>query len=199
SIQYLEHAFKTGNQEDFPALVKSVSDTLIEQIDNLAKIATEFSNFAKMPPAQLEKIALNDLVSSVHDLFRKRSEIDFNLYVPIDEVYVEADRSYLIRILNNLLKNAVQAIPASRKGVIDIKLTMEHGDAILSIQDNGVGIPKEMREKVFFPNFTTKSSGTGLGLAMTKSIIESMQGKIYFKTKVNEGTAFFVEIPLIVE
>lgn len=197
SIQYLQYASDKTTPEELQDLVKRCSDTLIEQIDNLTRIAGEFSNFGKIPTPDLEKFILNDLVISVYDLFKNRTEVEFNLYVPIDEIYVDADRSYLLRVLNNLIKNATQAIPEDRKGVIDIKLEEQEGKAVITITDNGSGISDDMKDKVFYPNFTTKSSGTGLGLAISKDIIEALKGKIYFETKADEGTTFTVELPTV--
>ncbi len=197
SIQHLQHAMQNADPIESRQLVQRVGITLIEQIDNLSRIAAEFSTFAKMPKPQNEKIILNDLVASVHDLFKKRDDMDFNLYVPIDEIYVSADKSHLLRVLNNLIKNAIQAIPASRRGVLDIKLDTDDEKAIIQVVDNGKGISPEMREKVFYPNFTTKTSGTGLGLAISKNIIESFGGRIYFETEENTGTTFYFELPLL--
>jgi signal transduction histidine kinase len=196
SIQHLESKISTLNEDEIAPFVKRVSQTLIEQIDNLNRIATEFSSFSKLPEPNNEKIILNDLVSSVHDLFRKREDIVFNLYVPINEIYIYADKSHILRILNNLIKNALQAIPEETKGQLDIKLFTRKGVAIVQVSDNGTGIPNDMKDKVFYPNFTTKSSGTGLGLAICKDMVESYGGRIYFKTEMNKGTDFFVELPL---
>ncbi len=197
SIQHLQHAMQNADPIESRQLVQRVGITLIEQIDNLSKIAAEFSTFAKMPRPQYERIVLNDLVTSVHDLFKKRDDMDFNLYVPIDEIYVNADRSHLLRVLNNLIKNAIQAIPASRRGVIDIKLEQLSDSTIIQVRDNGKGISKDMRDKVFYPNFTTKTSGTGLGLAISKNIVESFGGRMYFETEEGSGTTFFFELPLL--
>ena len=197
SIQHLQHAIQNADPIESKQLVQRVAITLIEQIDNLSKIAAEFSTFAKMPKPQYESIVLNDLVASVHDLFKKRDDMDFNLYVPIDEIYVNADKSHLLRVLNNLIKNAIQAIPPSRRGAIDIKLEKRGEKAVIQVSDNGKGISREMREKVFYPNFTTKTSGTGLGLAISKNIVESFGGRIYFETEENVGTKFFFELPLL--
>lgn len=196
SIQYLEMAGNSASAEALQKLIKRTSLTLVEQIENLSKIASEFSNFAKLPQPQNELIVLNDLVASVHDLFRKSRDIKFNLFISIDEIIVYADRSHLLRVLNNLLKNAIQAIPAGRPGEITLKLASDGNLAIINVIDNGVGISPEMQKKVFYPNFTTKTSGTGLGLAISKSIIESFGGKIYFETSENKGTNFCFEIPV---
>jgi nitrogen fixation/metabolism regulation signal transduction histidine kinase len=196
SIQYLQNGIKSS-PEKLTALVSRVSHTLIEQIDNLSNIASEFSNFAKMPQAENEKVLLNDVVASVHDLFRKREDMDIHLFVPIQDIFVFADRNQLVRVLNNVVKNAIQAVPEERRGRVDISLLKRDDRAIISIMDNGSGIPEVMKDKVFSPNFTTKSSGTGLGLAICANIVETFNGKIYFATNPTEGTTFFIEIPLM--
>jgi len=198
SIQYLQRAYQSGHSpEDLGDLIKRVSYTMIEQIDNLAAIATEFSTFAKMPQAQNEQISLNQLVGSVYELFRERGgETNVSIDMIEKDIQVIADKNHLLRVLNNLLKNAIQAIPEDRPGIISIKLRKEENNAVIIVTDNGTGIAEEKRDKVFVPNFTTKSSGTGLGLAMSKNIIESFYGSIYFETEVNKGTSFYVKLPI---
>ncbi len=196
SIQYLKRAIDQ-NPEDTGDLVDRVSTTLIEQIDNLSNIAGAFSNFGKMPQSQNQKIILNEVVEAIHDLFRKRNDMDINMYEPIDELYVFADKNALVRILNNIVKNAIQAIPTDRRGYIDIKLYKEDKRAIVQISDNGIGIPEHRKEKVFLPNFTTKSSGTGLGLAICANMVESFNGKLHFNSTEGVGTDFYLEIPLM--
>lgn len=196
SIQYLERATKEY-PEKAQELIPKISSTLIEQIDNLSQIANEFSNFATMPQASNEKLILNEIVETIHDLFRKRDDMDINLIEPIDDLYVFADKNHLVRILNNLLKNAIQAIPDNKRGKIEIELKRAGNEAVIRISDNGTGIPDHMKDKVFTPNFTTKSSGTGLGLAISSNMIESFNGRIYFETKVGKGTDFYVSIPLM--
>lgn len=196
NIQYLE-SFVTRQPERASEMIKQLAPGMIEQINNLDKIATEFSDFAKMPSARNEKVNLNEIVKAVHDFFRKREDLEIQLYVPINDLIVFADKNHIVSILNNIIKNAIQAIPTERKGRITIDLYKEKDNAIIKITDNGTGISDEMKSKVFSPNFTTKSSGTGLGLAISSNMIQAFNGKIYFDTKINEGTSFFVEIPLM--
>lgn len=195
SIQYMQRAI--ASSEDPKKLVDNVSHTIIEQIDNLSQIASEFSNFGTMPQGSNEKIILNEIVETIHDLFRKRDDMDIFMTEPLDEIYVFADRNHLIRVLNNVLKNAIQAIPTERRGRIDLKLYKKSGIAVVEIKDNGIGIPDKMKNKVFTPNFTTKSSGTGLGLAIAANMMESFNGHIRFTTVPGEGTTFYVEVPLM--
>jgi len=196
SIQYLERTHK-DNPEKASELIPRISATLVEQIDNLSQIAGEFSNFATMPQATNEKVSLNEVVETIHDLFRKREDMDIKMNEPIDDLYVFADKNHLVRILNNLLKNAIQAIPDDRRGNIEIELTRQGNEAVIRISDNGVGIPQDKKDKVFTPNFTTKSSGTGLGLAISSNMIESFNGRIYFESTEGQGSDFYVAIPLM--
>ncbi|MDQ3015738.1 MAG: HAMP domain-containing histidine kinase, partial [Bacteroidota bacterium] len=195
SIQYLQNAANRDDVDDLPAMIKRVSKTLIEQIDNLTHIASEFSSYAKMPQAMNEVFVINDVVASVHDLFRKREDMDIQLQVPINDLFVFADKSQVIRVLNNIVKNAIQAIPKSRRGLIEIKLVYTEDLVTISIHDNGTGIEEHMKEKVFYPNFTTKSSGMGLGLAICSDIIQSFDGRIFFETEKGAGTTFYIELP----
>lgn len=199
SIQYMLHAYQRS-PADIEPLLNRVSRTLIEQIDSLAQIANEFSNFAKMPVAESSKFLLNDLTASVHGLFGNESqEMDVSLQLPEEKFFVYADKNHLTRVLNNLIKNAIQAIPDDREGIIAVSLYKKEGSktAVIQVKDNGTGISDEMKEKVFVPNFTTKNSGTGLGLAISKNIMDSFKGEIYFETEVGVGTSFFIELPII--
>ena len=197
SLQHLQLAFKPSKAED-KALLDRVSATLIEQIENLSQIASEFSNFAKIPEAFPEDLVINDLILSVRNLFGEHpdGELQITTSLPQDQLTVNADKNQLIRVLNNLVKNAIQAIPAERAGRIHIRLYRKDHSAVIEVEDNGSGIPENMQEKVFMPNFTTKSSGTGLGLAICRNIIDMIGGNIYFRTRPGRGTTFFVELPL---
>lgn len=197
SIQHLQRAIQ-ANPQEAEAMTKRVSGTLIEQIDGLARIATEFSNFAKMPKPENQTFVLNEVVESVFDLFAANPahDVELKLELPNEKLHVFADKDHVVRALNNLLTNASQAIPDDRQGYIWVALVANGNHAEVKVQDNGSGIPADMQEKVFQPNFTTKSSGTGLGLAMSKNIVEAAGGRIYFESKEGKGTTFFVELPI---
>jgi two-component system nitrogen regulation sensor histidine kinase NtrY len=196
SIQYLQYAYDS-DPNNMKSMLKRVSNTLIEQIDNLAQIATEFSNFAKMPRAENEHFALNKLVQSVYDLFSEQRDMKMSISLPEQNMMVYGDKNQLMRVFNNLIKNAMQAIPEEKEGKVDVILRSLDNDIVqLEVKDNGSGIPRDMEEFIFIPQFTTKSSGTGLGLAISKSIVESLEGGIYFESIESEGTSFFVELPI---
>jgi signal transduction histidine kinase len=200
-IQFLQRAYKS-QPENIGPLLKRTAYTMIEQIDGLTRIASDFSNFAKMPTANNEYLQLNTIIKSVYQLFSKEKDVKLSINLTKEECLIFADKDQIIRVLNNIIKNAIQAITLvvdyDKGGEIDVKLERKGDIAIVSVRDNGSGIPEDKRQKVFVPNFTTKSSGTGLGLAMSKNIVETAGGKIYFETETEIGTTFFVEIPISV-
>jgi signal transduction histidine kinase len=196
SIQYLNHAYQSRPEAIGPML-KRVSATLVEQMDGLARIATEFSNFAKMPSAENEFIIINELVQNVYSLFSNNDKVDMSLNSPDENYMVFADRKQILRVLNNIVKNAIQAVPDERQGEITVELKEELGDfVVINVTDNGCGIPKDKIHAVFVPNFTTKSSGTGLGLAISRKIVEHAGGTIAFESKEDIGTTFTVRLPI---
>jgi len=197
SIQLMMHAYRR-DPNNIGGMIERVSDTLIEQIDGLTNIATEFSNFAKMPSAENTEFEINNLVTNVHDLFQNQSEtVDVILEMPSDRFTVFADKSHLMRVLNNLVKNAIQAIPDERKGIVRTSVKQVENDVLICVSDNGTGISEEMKSKVFQPYFTTKNSGTGLGLAISRKIIEMVKGRIWFETEEGKGTDFYIQLPLV--
>jgi signal transduction histidine kinase len=195
SMQQLERV--SNDPERAIAYMKKTTGRLIEQIDSLAQTASEFSMFASLDRTPRNPVVINDLVESVFDLFTEQKEVDLQLDLPAESYTVNADKNHLLRVLNNLVINAIQAIPSDRKGKVKVALERQGDFAVIRISDNGGGIPIEIRDRVFEPNFTTKTSGSGLGLAICKKIIEAHDGDIRFKTWDNEGTEFFVELPVV--
>ncbi len=195
SIQHLQRAYRDG-RENLDELTERVTRTLIEQIDTLSRIASEFSAFAKMPEPRNEVINLKDIVLNAANLYEESENVQIIKLLPKEDCYIFADRGQLIRVFNNLVKNAIQAIPYDREGLIVVKIVQSDDHFTVEVIDNGIGIGDEEREKVFAPNFTTKSSGMGLGLAMSKNIIETAKGKIWFESEVGEGTTFFIQLPV---
>lgn len=197
NIQHLQQTIRQNEQsERIKDLTDKVTASIIEQIENLSYIASEFSDFAKMPDAREEKIELNDLLRKAIELYLTDPSIAVNFEPLPVAVYVMCDRSHMLRVFNNLLVNAKQAIPEERAGQIEVSLRIDDGNAIVSIQDNGTGISEAVATKIFQPYFTTKSSGTGLGLAMSRRIIEFWKGKIWFETTEGTGTTFFISLPV---
>jgi signal transduction histidine kinase len=161
----------------------------------LSNIASEFSSFAQMPKSILSKVDLLDMMQSETALHQDAS-VSIALHSKLERpCYVLADKEQLLRVFNNLIKNAMQAIPEGKVGSITLGLVSDGEQWVASVQDNGMGIPEELRERVFVPNFTTKSAGMGLGLAMVQRIVESANGRIWFETETAVGTTFFVTLP----
>jgi two-component system nitrogen regulation sensor histidine kinase NtrY len=195
SMQQLERV--SSNPEQAAAYLRKVITRLIEQIDSLAQIASEFSMFANLEIRNKSSMVINEVVESVHDLFSEQNNVALELVLPKELYHILGDKNHLIRVFNNLVINAIQSIPSDRQGHVKVSLVRDGNMAVVQISDNGGGIPPEIGERVFEPNFTTKTSGSGLGLAICKKIIEAHDGNIRFETRENEGTDFFVEIPQI--
>ncbi len=190
TIQQLQRT-KNLNDERFDEYFEKSTKTLIEQIDNLSRIAGTFSNFARMPEAHFERVDIAARLYSVVQLFEHSHEqIKFEFTGNKSDVFVFADPEQLVQVFNNLLKNAIQSIPPMREGLVKIILTQNAKEIIIEIKDNGAGVPEELQDKLFVPNFTTKSTGMGLGLTIAKNIIENTGGNISFSTKVKIGTTF---------
>lgn len=194
SIQQLLRVYDPNDPNAEKKLIK-VANSIIEQIDALTKIANEFSNFAKMPKPNEISLDLLPILENVIEVFRQEANCTIQLRNSLREIPYKADKDQMIRVFNNLLKNAIQAIPEERQGKILVETTDDSKVYIIRFTDNGVGIPEEKRSKIFVPYFTTKSTGTGLGLAMVKQIIENHRGTIFFETTENEGTIFTIELP----
>ncbi|MFH0895835.1 MAG: HAMP domain-containing sensor histidine kinase [Bacteroidota bacterium] len=195
SVQYLERAWK-DNAPNFDDRLKKFTETIIEQIDTLSAIASAFSDFAKLPTANMEKIELLDFIGHTVDLYKDFENCDITFSTTITSpCHILADKNQLLRVFTNLIKNGMQAIPDERTGLIKISLHQRYNRFHIRIQDNGSGIPESAKQQIFSPNFTTKTGGMGLGLAMVRNIVESMNGKISFESTENVGTIFTVTLP----
>lgn len=194
-IQHLQRAWDDG-AKDFEKKLQDTTHTLVEQIDTLTTIANEFSNFAQMPKTKREECDLGQIMRASIELFFNVENVDFKFESEVqDKAKIVADKDQVIRVFNNLLTNAMQAIPSDRRGHISAKLLEEDESFLCEIQDNGQGIEEEQRLQIFVPNFTTKSTGTGLGLAMVKNIVENHGGEVWFETQIGHGSRFFVRFP----
>jgi two-component system, NtrC family, nitrogen regulation sensor histidine kinase NtrY len=197
SIQYLQKAI-ANNQSNVQELSANVANTLVEQIDHLSKIAADFSQFANIGNTQVELFDLHDVLTSLKDLFSVNNRTQLVWWPLLEPLMVRADKTQMNRLFTNLLTNAIQACEDGEICRIEMNEQIDSSKVIISIKDNGEGISTEMQYKIFVPNFTTKSSGTGLGLAMCKGIVEQARGRIWFDTKEGIGTTFYVEIPLVI-
>ena len=192
TVQQLERRLKPDDPE-FESKMKSFTNTLVEQIDTLSSIASSFSAFAQMPVQNRQELELNRTLKSCTELFTHQT-VTF-ASEQSEDVCITADKEYFIRVMNNLLTNAMQSIPEDREAEISVALRSDATHAFIEVRDNGCGIPEEYLEQIFEPNFTTKSSGTGLGLAMVRNITQTFEGTIEVSSQIDVGSAFTLTLP----
>ncbi len=191
SVQSFERKFDPQDP-DIIKKVQEYSKTLIQQIDTMSSIASAFSNFAKMPAQQNEMLNVVEVVKIVLDIF---TEDYISFQAEEEEIIAKFDRTQLIRVVTNLVKNATQAIPDGKQPRVEVSVFSQEQWVVITVKDNGIGISEENKYKIFEPKFTTKSSGMGLGLAMVKNIVETYQGNITFTSQLGVGTTFKVSFP----
>jgi signal transduction histidine kinase len=175
--------------------MKDYSDTLIQQIDTMSAVASAFSNFASMPAQQNEMLNVVEVVELALDIFNE----DYLVFEKEEEeIIAKIDRTQLIRIITNLVKNAIQAIPDQQEiKSISVSVSKSKDNVLIVVKDNGIGIKEEDLNRIFEPKFTTKNSGMGLGLSIIKNIIENYKGNITFETQYGQGTIFRVSLPIL--
>lgn len=198
SIQYLEKAWKE-KAPDWDKRLERFSRTMIEQIDNLAVIAGAFSDFAKMPAGNNNRIDLRKFIPEILDLYKDVENLSVNPMLPegSEPLWVSADKNQLIRVFNNLINNAIQAHPKNRTPQVDITCSRTGDFFRIDVRDYGSGIPDELKKYIFSPNFTTKTSGTGLGLSMVKNIVENLGGGVSFHSEEGQGSIFSFRLPVL--
>ena len=172
--------------------VKQLSKTIVDQIDVIAAVASAFSEFAKLPEKNNEVINLN---SEINDILGVFNDDLIYLHANKNDIMINMDRIYLSRIITNLVTNAKQAKSDEREMMINIDIEQYQRRVVISVQDNGVGINQVMFEKIFEPNFTSKNSGMGLGLAMVRKMTEDYKGEINVKSEVGKGATFIITLP----
>jgi signal transduction histidine kinase len=192
SVQSFQRKFNPED-ENIHQKVDEYSNTLIQQIDTMSSIASAFSNFAKMPAQKSEELDVVYIVKLALDIFNEHYIL---FEAEEDGIIAKFDRTQLIRVVTNLVKNGIQAIPEDRLNPkINVKVFTDDEDVKITIEDNGSGISEDNKSKIFEPKFTTKTSGMGLGLAMVKNIVETFSGSITFTSQEGEGTIFTVAFP----
>lgn len=191
TVQSFERRFDPEDPE-IQDKIKEYSNTLIQQIDTMSSIASAFSNFADMPAQQSEILNVNQVVKLALDIFRERN---IAFAKAGNDIHAKFDRTQLIRVVTNLVKNAIQATKTVNSPQIMVQVAEEDGEVKIAVTDNGIGISDAHKPKIFQPKFTTKTSGMGLGLAMVKKILETYNGNITFVSQEGKGTTFTVSFP----
>ncbi len=185
--------------EHFDEYFNHTADLLVEQIENLARIASEFSDFAKVTAVEPERVDIvvrlrNAVALYLHNPEGVIVQSDISINHP---VYILGNEKQLMQVFNNLIRNAIQAIPEDQMGFVNVSISVTDMNVEVRVKDNGTGVKPEIQNRMFEPNFTTKNSGMGLGLAITKSIVTACKGEITFETEENVGTTFIVRFPII--
>ena len=197
SIQHLQRA-ADSDEAQIRTKIQKTSDTLISQIESLTAIAEAFSTFAKFPDKDLKPLLLQPIANEVAHLYVDQAEVSIQVDQNVKHVEVMADRDLVLRVLNNLIKNSVQAYTDQEKAEIWIRISEPDpaNDMIrVEVEDHGKGISQEQAAHIFEPSFTTKSSGTGMGLAIVKRAMEQMGGTVEMRSKVGEGSTFTLYFP----
>ncbi len=194
TVQSFQKKFQQ-NDPEINQKMKDYSDTLIQQIDTMSAVASAFSNFASMPAQQNETLNVVEVVELALDIFNEEYLV---FKKESEEIIAEIDRTQLIRIITNLVKNAIQAIPDQQefKSIV-VQVKKIKNVVLITVKDNGIGIKEEDKNRIFEPKFTTKNSGMGLGLSIIKNIIENYKGNITFETQYGQGTTFSVSLPIL--
>lgn len=175
-----------------------ISARLLERVESLVRIANKFTRFARMGTGEelnLAPVNLSRFVSEQVELYARSPHIRFRVNLPEEPLWIMADIDALQQILSNLLDNAAQALEGHTAPEIQVSVAQQADKVLLSVQDNGPGIPPEIQSRIFEFYFTTKRTGTGMGLAIAKGMVESMNGQIYFTSEVGQGTVFYVAFP----
>ncbi len=186
---------KTG---DIDKVINTGTETIIEEVKVLTMMLNEFSQFAKLPEMKGEIQDLNSIIGNCYTSFlgHDRVKIDINLDNSIPDIFI--DKHLMKQALTNIIQNAIEAIKETGNISITSKLINEGQKkfARIIIKDDGIGIDEKNIDKIFEPSFSTKESGSGIGLAMVQKIILEHNGDIICNSTNGEGTEFIIDIPI---
>jgi len=198
NLQHLDRQIKSTDisQDELKEKVTKINSNMIEQIESLSRIASDFSKFARPMEQEFVALDVNAILQNVADLYSNEQSIKIDLDLNKNPLLISGVKDELQRVFINLVKNGIEAIPKRQKGIISIKSWHANYKANIEISDNGAGIPEDNRASIFVPNFSTKSSGTGLGLAISKKVVEEHGGKISFTSTPGKRTTFKLHFDL---
>jgi len=196
NVQYLQKAWADG-AEDYEERMHRITEGLKEQITVLSHTADQFSTFATINETTLVTVELKTIINDVISIFNSRKNINFKQVFITEKNMISADKNQMIRILNNIYKNAIQAIGDHKDGEIITELSTTPTGSHITISDNGCGIKSDELNSIFEPHFTTKSSGMGLGLSLVKKMVENVGGEISVKSVLSQGSSFRIFFPII--
>lgn len=193
NVQYLEKAWD-DQAADYEDRMRRITKGLQEQIDVLSDIAGQFSTFAAIDKIHIQELNLKDIIEDVENIFKGNEHILFTSEFIGDDYIIFGDKNQMIRVFNNLYKNAVQAIGNASDGMINTQLIRGENYLEVSMKDNGSGISQTELGHIFEPRFTTKTSGMGFGLALVKKMLENIGGNIRVETEQGLGSSFIIRL-----
>lgn len=193
----LQQLIKTEKDNPNSKHLVSTMESLLHQVENLSEIATSFSEFARMPNPNNEIIELREILELNVETFREKGQISLNWELDEQNVNINADKNMLSRSIGNIILNGIQSVNINRQAEITISVSDNEKDLLIEINDNGEGIEEETKDKIFRPHFSTKSSGTGIGLALAKKAVEGAGGTISFESEIGKGSSFIITLPKI--
>ncbi len=194
TVENLQRA-RAGHPGEFDEVFLESTATLLAELGKLRGIVGRFSDFAQMPRPQLETVDLNGMVREslkVFDAQMQAAGVTLRLDLAADLRAVQADPGQLGRALQNLVLNAIDAMPAG--GTLAIRTAAHEGGVRLEISDTGQGLTQEECDRLFTPYYTTKTHGTGLGLAIVQSVVSDHGGKIGVRSEPGKGTTFVIDL-----
>ena len=189
NIELLEDEFKDSNGEA-RGLIRSV----LRELDRLNGIVSEYLQFARFPKPNLKRGTIDGVIQSVIDGFKPPERIEFKVRLAESTRAVWLDEQLLRQVLDNLTRNAVEAIQAT--GRIELETDVIERFVVIRVRDSGVGIPADVQAQLFEPFFTTKPNGTGLGLATSQQIMFEHNGHLLVESQAGKGATFSLLLPL---
>jgi signal transduction histidine kinase len=191
-IYLLKSEITNGSDCNNTELTESL-DSLEQNISYINKIVADLQDYARPLNPEIAEVNVSSVFIRIFETVRFPDSVKLAIKVK-DLEHIQTDAMLLQRALSNLVTNAIQAMPDG--GVLEIKAYPEDNTAIFTVSDTGVGIPDEVKPKLFTPMMTTKSKGQGFGLAVTKRLVEALKGTISFESEQGKGTKFTIKLPI---
>ncbi|MCD8268555.1 MAG: ATP-binding protein [Parabacteroides sp.] len=174
-------------------------DTIKSQGQSLINFTNSYRQLARLQPPKLKQLSLAHLIRNIEMLFHadlQRLGIELSVHLYREEILIDADEELLSQVLINLLKNAMQALEGQENGCISLEVKQAGRNLIIEVTDNGPGIPHEILDDIFVPFFTTKGSGSGIGLSLSRQIIRMHEGELSVSSQPYTATRFSITLPL---
>ncbi len=191
-IYLLKEYLKSMPESETQKEVAESLDSIETNVNYINKIVSDLQDYSRSLNPEYSDFNLKDMIETILQSVSRQNDLDIS--VNIDPSFtVTSDRSIIRRILTNLIVNAIQAMPTG--GKISLNSFREEGNLLIIVEDTGVGIPDDIKPKLFSPMFTTKAKGQGLGLAVVKRLVEALNGTISFESQEGKGTKFVIALP----